>query len=79
MLSSYELEKLEPMTERGSACVASKPDMAGADQAADWPRLAEAWGSLRRALRRLLSAPEPAGRSLCHRVFDRGQRQHEHS
>eukprot|EP00964_Phaeocystis_antarctica_P086818 scaffold55017_cov57-Phaeocystis_antarctica.AAC.1 len=38
---------------------------AGADQAAEWPRLAGAWGSLRRALALREASRAPAGHRLC--------------
>lgn len=41
-----------------------------AAQAADWPRLAEAPGSLRYDLALRGASGEPAGRSMCHPVFD---------
>ena len=45
---------------------------AGSDQAADWPRLTEAWGSLRRALALKKASGEPAGRGLSLPVFGVG-------
>ena len=54
--------------------VETKRDAAGqsADQAADRPRLAEAWGSLRHALALTGASRAPAGRWLSLRVFDIG-------
>ena len=46
---------------------------AGAAQAADWPRLAGAWSSLRRDLALRGASGAPAGRSLSHLVFDIAQ------
>ena len=45
---------------------------ARAAQAADWPRLAGAWGSLRRALAQREASGDPAGRVLRHLVFHIG-------
>ena len=44
----------------------------GAAQAADWPRLAEARGSLEHDLARRGASGEPAGRGLSHRVLHIG-------
>ena len=38
-------------------------------QLADWPRLAEGWGSLRRDLTLRAASGEPAGRRLSHPAF----------
>ena len=46
---------------------------AGAAQAADWPRLAEASGSLRHDLALKPASGEPAGRALSHLVFHIGE------
>ena len=43
---------------------------ASAAEAADWPRLAEAPGSLRHDFPLKAASGEPAGRSLCHLGFD---------
>ena len=45
---------------------------ARADHAADWPRLAEAWGSLGRALALKAASSAPAGRSMSQLVCDIG-------
>ena len=45
---------------------------ASAAQAAGWPRLAEAHGSLAHDLAPREASGEPAGRRLCHLVFDAG-------
>ena len=55
----------------------NKADMAGQRgpsgcKVADWPRLAGAWGSLRRALAQREASGEPAGRVLSHLVFHIG-------
>ena len=53
-------------------CREARPTLpASAAQAADWPRLAEAPGSLRRALALTEASGEPAGRRLSPLVFDR--------
>eukprot|EP00964_Phaeocystis_antarctica_P133566 scaffold97773_cov35-Phaeocystis_antarctica.AAC.1 len=43
---------------------------ASAAQPADWPRLAEAWGSPRHDLALKEASEEPAGRRLSHLVLD---------
>ena len=45
---------------------------ASADQAAGWQRLAEAWGSLRRALAQKAASGALAGRSMSQLAFDLG-------
>ena len=45
---------------------------ASAARAADWPRLAEVWDSLRHDLALKAASGAPAGRRLCQLVFDRG-------
>ena len=45
---------------------------ASAAQVAEWPRLAEAHGSLGHDLAPREASGEPAGRRLCHLVFDIG-------
>eukprot|EP00964_Phaeocystis_antarctica_P017939 scaffold9960_cov71-Phaeocystis_antarctica.AAC.3 len=52
----------------------SKPDVAWvpAALAAAWPRLADAWGSLRHALALKEASGTPAGRRLSQLVFDVG-------
>ena len=53
-------------------CRKARPPLpASAAQAADWPRLAQAPGSLRRALALTEASGEPAGRGLSPLVFDR--------
>ena len=49
------------------------PASMNAVQAADWPRLAEAWGSLRRDLALRGASGAPAGRGLSPLVLDIGE------
>eukprot|EP00964_Phaeocystis_antarctica_P086504 scaffold54795_cov57-Phaeocystis_antarctica.AAC.2 len=45
---------------------------ARAAQAADWPRLATAWGSLRHGPAQRDASGDPAGRGLSHLIFHIG-------
>ena len=64
----------EPGVHTGCAAMSRTGPMkpVSAAQTADWPRLAETWGSLRRDLALRAASGEPAGRSLCHLVLDTG-------
>ena len=72
-----DLPKYPKMVEGCVECMPrskARPGLYGrpAAQAADWPRLAEAHGSLAHDLAPREASGEPAGRRLCHLVFDAG-------
>ena len=63
---------IESWRRRCSSQAMSKPRPVWPASAADWPRLADAWGSLWRALALKAAAGEPANRRLSRLAFDTG-------